>query len=64
MIHETSTTKTHKSTHVPELKQRNDAESQTSPRTKSLSQVSGSDTELLLGNQTSSTPVQCLNDSH
>ena len=39
-------------------------ESQTSPIGETSSQVSGSDTELLLGNQTRSIPVQCPNDSN
>ena len=42
---------------MPELKLRNDVESQTSP------QVSGSSTEPFLGNKPGSTPVQSLNDS-
>ena len=44
-------------------KRRNDVESQTSPIWKTSPQVSGSETDLLLGNQTSGTAVQCPNDS-
>ena len=44
------TTETYKNTHMPEFKERNDLESQTSS-TKELSpQVSGSSTEPLVGN--------------
>ena len=46
-----------------ESKQRNDVELQTSPMKETSTQVSGSSTEPLLGNQTGSTPVQSLNDS-
>ena len=52
-----------KSTNMPELKQRNDVESQISPRKETSPQVSGSDTKPLLRNQTRSTPVQCFKDS-
>ena len=48
---------------MPENKQRNDVESQTSPMKETSSQVSGSSMEPLLENQTGSTPVQSLNDS-
>ena len=48
---------------MPETKQRNHVESQTSPMKETSSQVSGSSTKPLLGNQTGSTPVQSLNDS-
>ena len=44
-------------------KRKNDVGAQTSPIKETSSQVSGSDTELLLENQTRSTPVQCLSDS-
>ena len=54
---------THKNTHIFEFKQSNDVEAQTSPIKETSSQVSGSDTESLLESQTTSTPVQCLNDS-
>ena len=57
------TNETHKDTQIPESKQRNDVEAQTWPITETSSQVSGSDTESLLENQTRSTPVQCPNDS-
>ena len=42
---------------------RKDVEAQTSPIKETSSQVSGSDTESLLKNQTRSTPIQCPNDS-
>ena len=42
---------------------KNFVESQTSPKRETSPQVSGFDTESLLGNQTRSTPVQCPNDS-
>ena len=58
-----STTNIDNSTHRPEFAQKNDAESQTSPIKETSPQVSGSDTQSLLENQTRSTPVQCLNDS-
>ena len=45
------------------IKGKSDVESQTSPIRETSSQVSGSDTVSLLGNQTRSTPVQCPNDS-
>ena len=45
------------------IQRKNHVESQTSPIRENSSQVSGSDTDSLLGNQTRSTPVQCPNDS-
>ena len=57
------TNETHKDTHVPEFKQRNNVEAQTSPIKETSYQVTGSDTESLLENQTRSTPVQCPKDS-
>ena len=60
-IYNDLTNETHKDTHTP--KQKNDVEAQTSPREEILSQVSGSDTESLLENQTTSIPVQCPDDS-
>ena len=63
IIHETLNTETHKNTHMPEFRQRNDVESQTSPTKEILPQVSGSSTEPFLGNQTVSMPVQSLNDT-
>ena len=57
------TNETHKITLIPEFKQRNDVEAQMSPMKETSSQVSGSDTESFLENQTRNTPVQCLNDS-
>ena len=49
---------------MPESKQRNDVESQTSPMKQTSSQVSVSNTEPLPGNQTRSTLVQSLNYSN
>ena len=57
------TNETHKITHMPELKQKIDVESQTPPMKKTLPQVSVSSTEPLLGNQTRSELVPSLNDS-
>ena len=48
---------------MPESKQKNDVQPQTSPLKETSSQVSGSSTEPLLGNQTGNTSVQCPNDS-
>ena len=48
---------------MPDFKQKNDVQSQTSPIKETSSQVSGSDTELLPENQTRSIPVHCPNDS-
>ena len=45
------------------IQRKNDVEAQTSPIKETSSQVSGSDTELFLENQTRNTPVQCPNDS-
>ena len=45
------------------IKHKNNVEVQTSPIKETASQVSGSDTESLLENQTRRTPVQCPNDS-
>ena len=56
------TNETHKHTHTP--KQKNDVEAHTSPIKETPSQVSGSDTESSLDNQTRSIPVQCPNDSN
>ena len=55
------TNEPHEDSHTPKLK--NDVEAQTSPIKETSSQVSGSDTESLLENQTRSIPVQCPNDS-
>ena len=49
---------------MPESKQKNDAQSQTSPMKETSSRVSGSSTEPLLGHQTGSTSVHCPNDSN
>ena len=62
-MYKNSTTYNNNSTHTPEFKQKNDVESQTSPIKETSPQVSGSDTQSLLTDQTRSTPVQCLNDS-
>ena len=45
------------------IQRKNDVKAQTLPIRETLSQVSRSDTESLLENQTGSTPVQCLNNS-
>ena len=62
-MYKNSTTNINNSTHTPKFKQEIDAESQTSPIQEISPQVSGSDTESPLQNQTGSTPVQCLIDS-
>ena len=62
-IHKTLTNETHKNTHMPESKQRNDVESQRIPMKETSCQVSGSSTEPLLGDQTGNTSVQWPNDS-
>ena len=61
--HKVLANETHKTSHIPEFKQRNDVEAQTSPIKETSSEKSGSDTESLLENQTRSIPVQCPNDS-
>ena len=61
-IHNDLTNETHKDTHTP--KQKKDVEAQTSPLKETSPQVSGSDTESALENQTRSIPVQCTNDSN
>ena len=61
-IHNDLTNKTQKYTHTPE--QKNDVQAQRSPIKETSSQVSGSDTESLLENQTRSIPVECSNDSN
>ena len=60
-IHIVQNNENHKNTHKP--KQKNDVEAQVSPIKETSSQVSGSDTESLLENQTRSISVQCPNDS-
>ena len=62
-IHNVGTKETHKDTYIPECKQRIDVEAHTSPIKETSFQVSGSDTESLLENQTRNIPVRCLNDS-
>ena len=54
---------TYGNTHTPESKQRTDVESQTSPKKETSPQVSGSNTDPLLGSQTRSALVTSLNDS-
>ena len=61
-IHNDLTNQTHTQTHMS--KQKNDVETQTSPIKETSFQVSGSDTESLLENQTRSIQVQCRNDSN
>ena len=63
IIHNVVTNETNKDTHIPQFKQKNNVKAQTSPIKETSSQVSGSDTESFLENQTRSTPVQCPNDS-
>ena len=60
-IHNVLNNETHKHTHIPEFKQTNDVEAQTSPIKETSSQISGSHTESLLETQTRNTPVQCPN---
>ena len=60
-IHNDLTNETHKDTHT--LKQKNYVEAQTSPIKESPFQVSGSNTESSLENQTRSIPVHCPKDS-
>ena len=60
-FHNVLTNETHKDSHTH--KQKNDVKAQASAIKETSSQVSGSDTESLLENQTRSIPVQCPNDS-
>ena len=62
-IHNAFTNKTLEDTHIPEFKQTNDVEAQTSPIKETSPKVSGSDTELLQENQTRCVAVECPNDS-
>ena len=62
-IYLTCNNETHKSTQMPESKQRSDVESRTSPIKETSPPVSVSSTEPLLGNQTRSPLVLSLNDS-
>ena len=62
-IYQTCNNETHKNTHKPESKQSSEVKSQTSPIKETSPQVSVSNTEALLGNQTRSPPVLSLNDS-
>ena len=61
-FHNDLTNETHKHTHTPKLKI--DVEAHTSPIKETSSQVSGSDTESSLDNQTRGISVQCPNDSN
>ena len=61
-IHNDLTNQIHTQTHMS--KQKNDVEAETSPIKETSFQVSGSDTESLLENQTRTIPVQCPNDSN
>ena len=61
-IHNGLTNETQKDTHTP--KQKNDVEAHMSPTNETPSQLSRSNTEPLLENQTRSIPVQCPNDSN
>ena len=62
-IHKIASTETHKNTHMPEFKQRNNVESQMSPMQEASPQVAGSSNKPLTENITGSRPVQCLIDS-
>ena len=62
-MHKNSTTNINNSTHTPNFKRKIDVESQTSLIRDTSTQVSGSDTELFLENQTRSTSAQCPNDA-
>ena len=62
-IYQNLTNETHKNTHMPELKQKSDVESQTLPMNETLPQVPVSSTEPLLGNQTRSELVPSLSDA-
>ena len=53
-IYQNLTNEPHKNTHMPELKQKSDVESQTLPMKETLPHVSVSSTEPLLRNQTRS----------
>ena len=57
-MYKNSITNINNTTHTPEFKQKNDLESQTSRIKETSPQVSGSDKESLLENQTRSIPVQ------
>ena len=61
-IHITLTNETHTNTQMLDSKQKNDVKSQTSLIKETPSQVSGSSTEPLSGNQTGDTPVHSLSD--
>ena len=63
IIHNVLTNETHEKTHITDFKQRKNIEAQTPPIRETSFQISGSDTESLLENQTRSTPVQCPNDA-
>ena len=63
-IHKTLITEIYKNTQMPESKQENEKQSQTSPMKETSSQVSGSSREPLRGNQTGSMSVHCPNDTN
>ena len=62
-MYRNSSTNVNKSTHTPEFKPKNVVKSQTSPKKETSPEVSGSNKEYFLENQTRNTPVQCINDS-
>ena len=62
-IYQNLADETYRNTHTPECKQRTNVESQTSPIKETSPQVSGSNTEPVLGTQTRSALVTSLNDS-
>ena len=62
-IYQIFNNETHKNTHMPESKHRNNVGSQPLPIKETSAQVSVSHTEPLLGNQTRSALVPSLNDS-
>ena len=62
-IHINSTTENNNSIHTPEINNKIVVQSHTSPIRKTSAQVSGSNTEPFLENQTRNIPVRCLNDS-
>ena len=62
-IYKNLANETYRNSHMPEYKQRINVESQKSPIKETSPQVSGSNTEPLLGNQTRGALVTSLNDS-
>ena len=61
-IQNDSTAEINENTHTPQLKQRNNVESQTSSKKRNFTSKSGTATELFRENQTSSKQVLCLNN--